>query len=232
VRPTGSGPWRAFGVRSGWTRAYLVAAAVLTLIPGIRGVARSGDNGFNGAACTKLLSETTGLGDQIVLIPGATGPTLTVIEDAIAYWRRCDQYAVGFPGFAIGGGQGRRVEIVIDKEGPGPGYCGVFSGETVVIYRRAVVADSVVLCPPVDRLLAHELGHVLGLADIDGRAGCPTFIMSEIVGNRPPLQRVSNEECAAVARRWLTSDERAPGSGASGQDASAGSATIARKIPR
>jgi hypothetical protein len=60
-------------------------------------------------------------------------------------------------------------------------------------------------------VLAHELGHVLGLRDIEASRGCPAFMMSEVVEDRPTLQRVGRDECRAVDRKWLTSDERNAG---------------------
>jgi hypothetical protein len=129
--------------------------------------------------------------------------------DAIERWRRCDEYESAFPRFVIGEGQGRRVKIHIEEGVPGPGYCGSFVGDVITLYRLARVdGNRILTCPAADRLLAHELGHVLGLRDIEAPRGCPTYMMSEVVERRPTLQRVGRDECRAVDRKWLTSWER------------------------
>src|SRR5258708_37107815 len=62
--------------------------------------------------------------------------------------------------------------------------------------------------PPVDciptmpQLVAHEIGHVLGLADADAYSQCDGTIM----GKSPSF--VSSDQCAAVQDTWYTPAEQ------------------------
>jgi hypothetical protein len=161
------------------------------------------------ASCTVLTSDDDRWGDEIGLLSIDPAMSARVIEQAIDRWQKCDGYASDFPRFVVGPGRGRRVRVRIERREPGAGYCGIFAGETITIHRLARIEARIAPCPPTDRVLAHELGHVLGLRDVEIGRGCPTFIMSEIVERGPALQTVSQAECSAVAKHWITSRERA-----------------------
>jgi hypothetical protein len=187
-------------------------ASVATLLCGLclsSEVAIGAQNGVaSHASCAELRNEAIAWADEIVLVP-IDPSTEQVAEAAIERWQRCDEYSIAFPRFVLGAGQGRIVEIVIEDGLPGLGDCGSFVGDVITIYRRALVDNErILICPKPDRILAHELGHVLGLRDMDAQRGCPSFIMSEVAAGRPPLQRVAKDECRAVDRKWMTSHER------------------------
>jgi hypothetical protein len=146
-------------------------------------------------------------GDQIVLLPDASIPAQT-IEKAIGLWRRCAGYATAFPRFVVGEGGGLRVAIRLEKGSVGYRFCGRFVRDTIVLYSSARVGERSFPCAPLDRILAHELGHVLGLADLDDPQACATYIMSGIVETWPRRQSVERAECNAVSRRWVTSQEQ------------------------
>ncbi len=159
------------------------------------------------ARCAELKTEAIRWADEIVVL-AVDAPTTRIAEAAIDRWERCEEYEIAFPRFVLGSGNGRRVRVHIEERLPGLGQCGFFAGETITIHRLVLVDNERIDdCPPPDRILAHELGHVLGLQDVEA-PGCPTFIMSEVMGNRPFLQRVGREECRAVDRKWSTSYER------------------------
>jgi hypothetical protein len=184
---------------------------VATLLCGLclsSDVASGAQNGVaSDATCVELRTEAIAWADEIVLLPSEASTT-QVAEAAIERWERCEEYAIAFPRFVIGSGHGRVVDIVIESRLPGAGDCGSFTGQTITIYRLVRTDNQRILsCPPPDRILAHELGHVLGLRDMDAQRGCPTFIMSEVAVGVPPLQRVARGECRAADRKWLTSSE-------------------------
>jgi RNA polymerase sigma-70 factor (ECF subfamily) len=157
--------------------------------------------------CAGLKTDSPQRGDEIVLLPDA--PILApVTEGAIESWRRCEGYATAFPRFVVGEGQGPHVAVRLDERIPGPGYCGVFAGKVIILHRRARVGERIVACPPLDRVLAHELGHVLGLRDVDHPSSCQSFMMSGIVESLPLPRRAASAECGAVSRKWVTSQER------------------------
>jgi hypothetical protein len=181
---------------------------VLALCVASEQAIRSQDSTASNELCVELMNEDTRYADEIVLLPIGAAMTRAA-TDAIERWRRCDEYESAFPRFVIGEGKGRRVKIHIEEGVPGPGYCATFVGDAITLFRLARVdSHRILICPAADRVLAHELGHVLGLRDIEAPRGCPSFMMSEVVERRPTLQRVGKDECRAVDRKWLTSWER------------------------
>jgi hypothetical protein len=193
---------------NGPRRRSILPVSVLALCVAGEQSIRSQEGVVHDESCVQLMNETIRYGDEIVLLP--SGAALTrAATDAIERWRRCDEYESAFPRFVIGEGRGRRVKILVEEGVPGPGYCGRFEGDAITLYRLARVhGHRIIFCPATDRVLAHELGHVLGLRDIEATRGCPTFMMSEVVERRPTLQRVARDECRAVDRKWETSEER------------------------
>jgi hypothetical protein len=206
-----SNRWKRFGRGDGAWKSVIRLAALASLLTMGNGVIQARRGLGPEATCTRLVGDDIRWGDEIVLLSNDATMTTSLIERAIARWQRCDQYASGFPRFVVGEGRGPRVEIHFEKHTPGPGYCGLFAGGVITLHHLARVGDRIVPCPRLDRVLAHELGHVLGLRDVAKGMRCPTFIMSEIVEAGPPLQTVSRAECGAVARRWMTSRERGDG---------------------
>jgi hypothetical protein len=181
-------------------------------------------------SCAELMTEVVRWADEIVLLP-VDASTARVAEDAIERWERCEEYAIAFPRFVVGSGHGRRVKIHIERRLPGDGHCGSFVGDVVTVHRLARVANEILSCPPTDRVLAHELGHVLGLRDVEAPRGCPTFIMSEVVEACPPLQKVGRDECRAVDRKWMTSDERDREASQAAREATDAVASAAPDVP-
>jgi hypothetical protein len=59
-------------------------------------------------------------------------------------------------------------------------------------------------CGSLPQNLAHELGHVLGLGDIQNRGSCRTEIMGFVTPTSAYRRRVTPQECTAAGSRWLT----------------------------
>ncbi len=183
-------------------------AALLALSFGSEHAIRSQETTIPGESCARMTTDDIRRADEIVLLPAAAGAT-PVIERAVEHWQRCEGYATAFPRFVVGEGRGRRVKVRIENRLVGQGHCGFFVGETITVYRRSRLDERILSCWPLERVLAHELGHVLGLRDAEAPRGCLTSIMSAIVGSRPALQKVATAECGAADRKWMTSEEEA-----------------------
>lgn len=125
------------------------------------------------------------------------------IEDAIAIWERgCDAlYAAGrIPRLLANRPGDRSVRIELDaKVSPREGVCGVFNAATIKVWGFAQRHGKVKSCGPVARLIAHELGHVLGLGDAPPERECCNYIMSPIWPDKLLIDRALPGECAIVA---------------------------------
>jgi len=125
------------------------------------------------------------------------------IVGAIDIWQRgCqDLYAAGrIPRLVANRPGARTVRVDLDaKVSPRCGVCGEFNAASIKIWRFTIRNNKAVSCGPVARLIAHELGHVLGLGDAPERRECCTHIMSPIWTDKLLLDRVLPGECELVA---------------------------------
>ena len=187
---------------------YLIAAVVLlkALYVGADECSQPNTNGVSN-------------GDQLN-ISGIDSSTITA---AIGYWSGgCPGYGGSFPGMAAGGSGGISVTVT-HHSGTSTlttGSCGrtqfnlqapgntVISASIELWDRQGNGVD----CNLSDTL-AHELGHVLGLADNDTSA-----CVGHIMGGRPPggTRSVSSADCTVAGQRWSTSNDTSPGGGGGG----------------
>ena len=115
--------------------------------------------------CVRTNSERLAYGESIALQP-ATGALAGAVQAAIGLWSDCRRHSEGVPTLLAGTGGTRRIEVVFVSGPSGSRRCGEFQSSTVTLYRSALDADGKpVHCGDIARTLAHEIGHVLGLAD-------------------------------------------------------------------
>lgn len=158
------------------------------------------------ARCSRLKPGSRSLGDVIRLVPEA-GVEPAELAWALAAWQSCPAYGVGFPRFELGAGEGRVVRLVRSAD-QRDGACAAFQGDRITLRRSATLPTwGKVRCSSVARNLAHELGHVLGLADAPESAGCETAIMARMPFRAADRRLLSAEECALADARWVTSRE-------------------------
>jgi hypothetical protein len=153
------------------------------------------------ADCAALRSADVAEGQSVGLRPDESlAPG--VIEQAISLWQACSSYATGFPAFVVGEGT-RTIVIRYDAEDSGSAKCGSFVGQTITLYATARAGDgSVLRCGSLEKNLAHEFGHVLGLGDLYDRQRCSRHIMAQIPGHGRDHRYVRSEECATVDGKW------------------------------
>lgn len=170
--------------------------------------------------CSQPNTNGVSSGDQIN-ISGIDSSTITT---AISYWSGgCPGYGSGFPSMTAGGSGGIAVSV-IHHSGTSTlntGSCGrtmfnlqapgnTVTSATIELWDRQ---GNGVDCNLSDTL-AHEIGHVLGLADNPSSA-----CIGHIMGERPPggTRSVSSSDCTVAGQQWLTTnDTQGGGTGGAG----------------
>ena len=186
ARPAG---WRALGVA-------VLGAALLA-------AGASAEASCSTAKSGELLAEAIDVEADSSLPPG-------VLDAALTAWRACPNAGTGFP--VLGGAarerSGVRVRYVAGNSQQG--RCGYFGGGEIVLFASARDRfGRAVPCGAPATNLAHELGHVLGLADAPADPRCRQFVMSGDDPRPGRERRVQPEECAAADAHWLTPAEGA-----------------------
>jgi hypothetical protein len=134
------------------------------------------------------------------------------VQTSINYWSSCQAYGTGMPTFEFGAAGGIPVRVVrIDGRSPQErgGTCGVTSYGSMGVIASATVTvwtqdQNGNTCDPIDSL-AHEFGHVLGLADV-GDLSCSGHIMGRAFGDGS-RRTVSGDDCAMADGMWSTRSE-------------------------
>ena len=146
-------------------------------------------------------------GETIGIQAGLELPA-AVVEEAVGLWRQCANYGLGFPAFVSGPGEARTVTVNYHPRSESAA-CGRFSGNRIDLFAFSGDAGGRIRhCGPRALVLAHELGHVLGLADVRGDRTCGRHIMSDINKRNRYDRVVQDDECQAASQRWLTGSER------------------------
>jgi hypothetical protein len=139
--------------------------------------------------------------------------TASELQTAAGYWS-CPSYLDEVPVIQVGGSGGVPVSILkIDANSPGS--CGLTSphvenGEVVSAQITIWTHDSSGgACAPLYDVIAHELGHVMGLDDApDPYNQCLGHIMgSRLSGG---TRSVGGDDCAVADEMWHNSHEDAP----------------------
>lgn len=152
-------------------------------------------------------------GDAVSIYAEA-GAAAALLDAAIGQWSQgcAGEYGRGFPRLERRENASQaayRVHLeAVNRLGP---ECGRLRGRDLYVYRYSTVpAGKPLHCGDASSVLAHEIGHALGLRDVDS-AICPTAVMADpITPANKPRRRVQPVECRAVADAWLTKAELAP----------------------
>jgi hypothetical protein len=207
-RDTGTGGEAADSIRrrDRWRRRRAVAlGSLLLLVAAAPALAES--------RCVRAKPGGPELGDAIGLVvgegpPGDRQAAAAVLVEALDFWRACPEFGRRFPAIDAGIVAGRTYVVRFAGYSAGT-RCGYVRGNTIVVHAAARAGGQLVSCGRPARVLAHELGHVLGLADAPLDAGCDWGIMSAVDIHHRDRPRVLPGECRAVEGRWLVSAEGA-----------------------
>lgn len=142
--------------------------------------------------------------------------TPTELQTAVGYWSGCVGYGTEIPSFQIGGSGGipitvNRVDSVSQSSSGGCGEATITSSAQGQVLRVSITLwteqTNGISCEPLSDSLAHELGHVLGLADALDPA-CNNFIMGRrVLTTRDPA---GAGECAIADDIWAVPGESLP----------------------
>jgi hypothetical protein len=182
----GRGSWQ------GWVAGVALAAAAPEAVAGDSCVTTRG-NGFTGEVITFAVA-----GDRQLAAAS---------ERALASWRRACGAAWGreLPLLRLAATGERAMYTIRRGTANRPGVCGSFRGSVLTVHQVAIDARSggFLQCGDLADVIAHEIGHTLGLADAEARL-CPLHIMAGIEPANRAHRSVQPAECAAVARTWTT----------------------------
>ena len=150
----------------------------------------------------------------------SSGFSISDLNAATAYWSKCGG-GTDIPRMEVGGTGGIPVDVILIAGSSPTGRCGVSEVQVGATTGRVVSATIKIYtkqnngtsCQPLSDEIAHELGHVLGLADADS-AACKQHIM----GFRDPgtLRSVGPEDCDQVDQNWTLPGESSGGGGGGG----------------
>jgi hypothetical protein len=135
-----------------------------------------------------------------------------IVSSGVDRWNACSEAGRGSPMLRANDTGGLNIDVEVrDANSDTPsGGCAVFQdstsnnrviGGTIVLFTRRSDGTS---CLPLDRTMAHELGHVLGL----GEANCYDDRIMQPRSAQGDYREVKADECAAVAAHWTTPSEQ------------------------
>ena len=148
-------------------------------------------------------------GEQIHFQAGS-GIDSTLIVAAIEMWQSgCPgDMGVDFPTLQSGGSGGASYTVVLEGHNGSDAHCGEFSASLIRLYTSSTDQyGNRQDCGNRTMNLAHEMGHVLGLADAPRSQNCEHNIMSWITRNNGGSRVVRSEECAQADLKWNTATE-------------------------
>lgn len=182
----------------------LIALTFLTLTPG----AAAGE----AAAACAVAEPRLRVGARVIFHAAAAGDA-ALLDAAIASWSTAchDGYGWSLPALE----RSDRPELAtyrveVHRSNPHGPQCGTFRGRSLVVYRFARGERGERLhCGDPALVLAHEIGHALGLEDVDPTL-CPNAIMADIHRANRNTRRIDPADCRAVALAWTTLRELGP----------------------
>lgn len=143
------------------------------------------------------------------------GFTNAEVQTAIGYWSGCSGYGSEIPNFQIGGSGGIPVTIakLSGNSNSAEGTCGEtrldpvgqrIESATITVWTRDRNGNA---CPPLTDVLAHEFGHLLGLANATDLACAGHIMGAPFEGS---LRTVQSDDCAVADDKWETTQESQP----------------------
>jgi hypothetical protein len=141
-------------------------------------------------------------GQTIGLLAG-TGMTEPELRNAVGIWRAgCPaQFAARHLPELLVGARGDRTVTVerVASVSPHAPACAYFQGSLIRLWDWTYTASGVVRCAPAERIIAHELGHVLSLGDLPPWGGCDGAVMAQINPGSSRTTAIAPLECQVAS---------------------------------
>ena len=136
-----------------------------------------------------------------------------LLHEAIALWETCPTYGSGFPRFITEGEGDFIYTLRFESKRPCGACCAYIRGDEITVFTSVRDAQGHIhSCGSLAENLAHELGHLLDLADAGGDSACQTSVMGSLstwkLDSKKRRPRSLHESvCQIVDDRWLTWEE-------------------------
>ena len=180
--------------------SVLLLGVLLSLSASARGLGAD----HEASLCTELVDASPSYSAGIGVLVHYT-VSGSVVEEAVGQWKVCEGYGTEFPPFLVGSNGSQTVLVRYGGRSDHPNRCGSFNGAIIHLYSSTLDDNGrLVSCGPQAELLAHELGHALGLDDAPKAKACRAHAMARIHATERNHRSVQPGECGTVGRRWVT----------------------------
>lgn len=136
-----------------------------------------------------------------------------LLQEALTFWQGCSTYGSGFPRFVTEGEGDFVYKLRLEKHRHAGGYCAYIKGDEVAVFKSVRDANGEIhSCGSLSENLAHELGHLLDLADAGRDPACQTHLMGSLYSwkldsKSRRARTVHRDVCRVIDERWLTWEE-------------------------
>ena len=151
---------------------------------------------------TCVTSERTGISGDALTLHGSDSGLGSVITGAEDIWDDCGMS--GIPSISQGSGGDLDYTVYIVDVSSGP-VCGVtdHTAREITVARRYTYNGRQYECN-VNSVLAHEIGHIFGLAD----SGCGGYMMSQVNLGQTDTRALQPGECTRANQNVTTTTEQ------------------------
>ena len=162
---------------------------------------------FDGAPQTCTLPPTSVSSIATVGLVTEQETLIPVVNRAIALWAQCPGHGSDFPQL-LALKKGQRTVSVEHRRVNRESSCGSFAARKIVLYDMATENGRRLSCGSLSANLAHEIGHVLRLPDLDNARCGSHRIMAELQPGNGFTREVTARDCRAAGSQFLIPLER------------------------
>lgn len=155
-----------------------------------------------GATCTATKA-TSGAHVETIGVHASLDVPAGTLQQAFEIWDHCRDFGFEMPEFSNGAMTSQRLVVRYHRAGKIVGHCGMIQGSLVTVFAFAYdERGKAFSCGPPAVVLAHEIGHFLGLLDSPAHRACRNHLMAAVPPHNAGERTVDREICAAVNTLW------------------------------